>query len=211
MEDHDGFATRIARRDALAFAQWMSHCERPLRLSLASFARSVDTEAVLQEALLRVWNVAPQFVPDGEPNGLFRLGIRIARNLAISETRRNVARRKRVDRTHSEQGEDLAPDTLRDPEAYASEDPEQVADTAWAAPDPLLRRVIESCYALLAGAPRRALDARVASKGADPDEVLAERENMRLNTFLQNFTRARKQLGECLTRHGVTVPKEITA
>jgi DNA-directed RNA polymerase specialized sigma24 family protein len=209
MQDHDGFATSIASKDAQAFAHWMSHCESPLRQSLASFARSVDTEAVLQETLLRIWNVAPKFVPDGAPNGLFRLGIRIARNLAVSETRRMGALRRRVAKTSpassSAQGSD-------DPtqEGGAAVDIEQIADSTWAPPDPLLRRVIQACYALLAGAPRRALDARVASKGADPDEVLAERENMRINTFLQNFTRARKQLAECLARHGVPVAKELS-
>ena len=91
-----------------------------MRLALRSFAAVVDVEAVLQEALLRVWQVAPRFVPDGKPNGLLRLGVRIARNLATSELRRTRARP--VD--------DLE-DTIRAPVA--------------AAPDPHLRAAIVAC------------------------------------------------------------------
>lgn len=32
---------------------------------------------------------------------------------------------------------------------------------------------------------------------------------MRLNTFLQNFTRARKLLADCLKRAGVTLAEEL--
>lgn len=51
---------------------------RPIHQSLRSFAAKVDTEAVLQESLLRVWQVAPKVVPDGRENCLLRLGVRIA-------------------------------------------------------------------------------------------------------------------------------------
>src|SRR5688572_20626218 len=81
----------IVARDTHAFGAWMAGAEMPIRESLRSFARVIDVEAVLQEALLRVWQVAPRFVPDGAPNGLLRLGVRIARNLAISEVRRTKA------------------------------------------------------------------------------------------------------------------------
>src|SRR5262249_31441010 len=79
----------IAAGDATAFARWPASAESRLRDSLRSFAAQVDTEAVLQEALLRVWQRAPSFVPDGKPDALLRFGIRIARNLAVSELRRN--------------------------------------------------------------------------------------------------------------------------
>src|SRR5262245_16659057 len=79
----------IAGGDATAFARWMAGAEPRLRLSLKSLAREVDVEAVLQETLLRVWQVAPRFTPDGGPDALLRLGIRIARNLALSELRRH--------------------------------------------------------------------------------------------------------------------------
>jgi hypothetical protein len=32
---------------------------------------------------------------------------------------------------------------------------------------------------------------------------------MRLNTFLQNFTRARRLLRKCLERHGVNIELEL--
>ena len=67
------------RGDADAFARWMAGVEHPLRAGLRRFAGQVDAEAVLQETLLRIWQVAPRFVPDGRPDGLVRLGHRIAR------------------------------------------------------------------------------------------------------------------------------------
>src|SRR5687767_6537113 len=78
----------IASGDADAYARWLSHAERPLRESLRSFARYIDTEAILQEALLRVWQVAPSIKPDGRPNALLRMAVRISRNLCVSDLRR---------------------------------------------------------------------------------------------------------------------------
>ncbi|MCZ7684030.1 MAG: hypothetical protein M5U28_36765 [Sandaracinaceae bacterium] len=82
----------IAAGDADVFATWMAGAEPALRAGLRRFAAHVDTEAVLQETLLRVWQVAPRFVPDGRPDGLLRLGHRIARNLAVSEIRKHGGR-----------------------------------------------------------------------------------------------------------------------
>jgi hypothetical protein len=48
----------IAAGDASAFARWMRGAERPIRESLRRYAASVDTEAVLQESLLRVADAA---------------------------------------------------------------------------------------------------------------------------------------------------------
>src|SRR3989304_4469619 len=87
-ENLDLYLSAIVAGDTRAFGRWMAGAEPPMRESLRSFARVVDVEAVLQEALIRVWSVAPRFVPDGGPNGLLRLGVRIARNLAVSEVRR---------------------------------------------------------------------------------------------------------------------------
>src|SRR5512138_1961612 len=78
----------ICAGDVVAFGRWLAGAEPRVRDTLGSFARVIDVEAVLQEALLRVWQVAPRFVADGKPNGLLRLAIRIARNLAVSEVRR---------------------------------------------------------------------------------------------------------------------------
>ena len=185
MIDLDVHLAQIVAGDADAFARWLAGAEMPVRLSLASFAAVVDVEAVLQEALLRVWQVAPRFEPDGAPNGLLRLGVRIARNLAVSELRRTKTR-------------PVAPADLEDVrEVRASE------------PDPMLRRAIVECRDKLPTKPREALDARLHNAGADDDHTLAEALGMRLNTFLQNFARARKLLAECLGKRGIAVDQEL--
>jgi RNA polymerase sigma-70 factor (ECF subfamily) len=70
-------------------------------------------------------------------------------------------------------------------------------------PDPILRRAIEECRKKLPGKPAQALDARIAAAGGEPDATLAAQLGMTLNTFLQNFTRARKLLHDCLARKQV--------
>ena len=55
MDDLDSLWPAIARADADAFARFLARAELPLRRSLTGFARAIDTEAVVQEALLRVW------------------------------------------------------------------------------------------------------------------------------------------------------------
>src|SRR5215210_2050149 len=129
----------IAAGDSRAFGQWVAGCEHSLRSSLRKFAASVDTEAVLQEALLRVWQVAPKFRPDGKPDALLRFASVTARNVAVSELRRLGTRA---------------------PEAEA-------ADVAVAAmsPDPLLRAAVKECRDKLPGQPRLALDQRLESAG----------------------------------------------
>jgi DNA-directed RNA polymerase specialized sigma24 family protein len=189
--DLDVHLPAIVLRDSHAFGQWMAGAEGTLRESLRSFAASVDVEAVLQEALLRVWQVAPRFVPDGSPNGLLRLGLRIARNLAISEVRRTRAR-------------PVADEHLEEALAAA-------ADDGPAPPDPMLREVLALCFERLAGKPREAMEKRVSSGGRISDDQLASSLQMTLNTFLQNFGRARKALAECLTKHGVAVDQELSA
>src|SRR5436190_11585751 len=89
--DLDVHLLEIAIGDVDAFARWLAGAEPTVRLSLRSFASVIDVEAVLQESLLRVWQVAGRFERDGKPNGLLRLAIRIARNLAVSEVRRTRA------------------------------------------------------------------------------------------------------------------------
>jgi DNA-directed RNA polymerase specialized sigma24 family protein len=183
--DLDQHLPSIQGGDPDAFERWVAAAEATLRMGLRSFAAVVDTEAVLQETLLRVWQVAPRFVADGRPNGLVRLGARIARNLAISERRR------------------LRADALEGEAVLADSDVELVT------PDPLLRRTIALCREQLEGRPAEALEARLAAAGAEADEVLAQRLSMTLNTFLQNFTRARRLLATCLERHGVDLAREL--
>lgn len=190
--DLDTFLPAILARDTHAFGRWMAAAEGPIRDSLRSFSTVLDVEAVLQEALLRVWQVTPRFVPDGRPNGLLRLGVRIARNLAISEVRRT--------RTRATEDEDLE---RRLAEA-SSVDPEGEA------PDPMLRNVIADCYERLPGKPKEALRARLDNAGsANDDTTLAATLGMRVNTFLQNFGRARKLLADCLRKQGVAVDEGL--
>ena len=75
--------------------------------------------------------------------------------------------------------------------------------------DPFLRRAIAECREKLPKQPGLALDQRLTSSGADDDSVLAARVNMSLNTFLQNFTRARRFLAECLKKAGVDLDGEL--
>ena len=185
MEDLDQHLPAIAARDAHSFALWLAGAERPIRASLRGFAVRLDTEAILQEALLRVWQVAAGVKPDGRSNALLRLGIRIARNLALSELRR-----ARVDPVEIE-------DLEREAERSGSAEP--------IPPDPLLRRLILRCQQQLPKKPKQALMFRLAAEGGVSDSSLAERAGMTLNTFLQNFGRARKLLAACLAARGVEV------
>jgi RNA polymerase sigma-70 factor (ECF subfamily) len=190
MPDLDAHLPAIAAGDADAFGRWLAGAELRLRLSLRPFAARVDTEAMLQEALLRIWQVAPRHTPDGRPDSLLRLAIRVARNLCLDELRR-----ARVAPMDDEALEHI----------LAAAEPAPVR----AGPDPFLRRVIEECRDKLPGKPAEALSARLAAAGAEPDEDLASRLGMRLNTFLQNFTRARKLLAECLQRNKVDLDAEL--
>ena len=186
MIDLDVHLATIVAGDTVAFGRWLTGAEPIVRETLRSFATVVDVEAVLQESLLRVWQVAPRFEVDGRPNGLLRLGIRIARNLAVSELRRTRAR-------------PVEPADLEDhlPEVRPLE------------PDLLLRTAIVECRDKLPPKPRQALDTRLASAGAHDDTELATSIGMRLNTFLQNFTRARQLLADCLRKRGIVVDQEL--
>lgn len=185
--DFDLHLSAIVAGDANAFGRWLAGTEGRVRDSLRSFATVVDVEAVLQEALVRVWQVAPRFEPDGKPNGLVRLAVRIARNLAVSELRRTKSR---------------PADEATIEDAIAEEAP-------LAVPDPMLRAAIALCRDQLPAKPRQALDARLAGGGGRDDGELAESLGMRLNTFLQNFTRARQLLAECLGKRGVVIDQEL--
>lgn len=189
MIDLDMHLPAIAGRDARAFGKWLAGAEPRVRRSLRSFAHVLDAESVLQETLLRVWQTAPRFTPDGAINGLVRYAIRIGHHLALQELRR-----LRATPTDA--------DTLEDVLA---------ADAAApiSAPDPILRRAIGECRDRLRPQPRKALDARLASAGGKPDHELAGEVGMALNTFLQNVTRARQQLAECLEQRGIRVRPEV--
>ncbi len=191
MTDTDAHLPAIAAGDEKAFAVWLAGAERRVRLSLRAFAARVDSEAVLQETLLRVWQVAPRFKPDGRPDALLRLAIRTGRNLAVSELRRTRLVPVEID------GLERAAAALE-----GVPPPDRTGD-------PLLRRVIIECRGRLPAKPARALEARLESAGSERDAVLAERIGMRRNTFLQNITRARRLLKECFRRHGVDLLAEL--
>lgn len=185
MADLDAHLPAIVAGDPDAFGRWVAGAEPRLRASLRPYAAAIDAEPVLQETLLRVWQVAPRHVPDGRPDSLVRLAIRIARNLAVDE-----ARRRRTEGL--------------DPQAI------ELVDPGGDAPgDPLLRRAIAECRDKLGGKPLQALDARLGAAGGEPDEALAARLGMRLNTFLQNVTRARRLLADCLRRRGVDLDEVL--
>jgi len=197
--DLDALLPAIAAGDAAAFARWMASAEPVLRATLRPFSRMVDTEAVLQEALLRTWQIATRVVSDGRPNSLLRVAVRVARNLAVTERRRAA----RLD------GGGTAPAAALLAPGDEAALIERVAGSVPPAPDPLLRRAVEDCRSQLPDKPRAALGARLASGGLEPDEVLAARLQMRLNTFLQNVVRASKAMAECLRARGIDIEAEM--
>ena len=174
---------RLARcGDREAFARWMGMVEIPLRRSLHRFARAVDVEAVVQEALLRMWLIAgdSQRMLEGSHASL-KYAFAVGRIVALEEVRRY-----RQDRF-------VELDVLDGlPEGCIHPDP----------PDPVLARKLQECMERLPGRPRDALRARVHNGGLS-DRQLAATLRMKTNTFFQNIVRARRLLRECLERRGV--------
>jgi len=192
LPDLDEHLPGVVAGEVEAFGSWLAGAESRLRDGLRSFATRVDVEGVVQETALRIWQIAPRFVDDGQENGLLRLALRVARNLAISELRRYRTEPTEIDRLE------------REAQAY---DP--TASSVPRMPDPLLAQRIVECLGRLPRQPGRAIAARLGSGGTEPDEALAEGLGMRKNTFLQNVTRARKLVADCLARHGVDLAVEL--
>ncbi len=183
MADLDLHLEAIAAGDPDAFARWVVGAEPRVRASLSSFAAQVDTEAVVQETLLRMWQVAPRVKTDGKGDSLLRLAIRSARNLAIDHLRRARTRPTEIEAIERREWVDPAP------------------------PDPLLRRLIHACLEKLPGKPRAAITARLTASGARPDVVLCDEVGMTLNTFLVNVRRARLAVAKCLEAGGAKLPE----
>jgi len=171
----------ISRKDPGVFANWLAHCEEPLRISIRRYARFVDVEAVVQETALRVWQLAPQIKPDDRPNWLLRWAVTVARNLARDEARRT--------------GREVALDD--------GDNPGRLPVTTEV--DPILRKRIQTCRDKLPRKPATALAARLGNAGATPDQRLAKTVGMTYDAFRQNLTRARRLLEECLRQYGVEV------
>jgi RNA polymerase sigma-70 factor (ECF subfamily) len=195
--DADEHLAAIAAGDPEAFASWVALCEPPIRMSLLRFAAQLDVESVTQECLLRIWQVAPRVQPDGRPNALLRYGVRIARNLAISELRRRRARPEGHVRLEGD-----GPGT---PDTGASE----VESVAPIEPDPRLREIIAQCREQLPKRPAEVLALRLQAQGGRDDHALSASLGMKTNTFLKNFGRARALLRKCLESHGINLELEL--
>lgn len=165
----------------IVFREWMGRVERPIRASLARFARAVDVEAIMQETLLRMWLLASEGERELEgADASLRFAIGMARNLARNEARR-------MGRVRYLPPEDL-PEVAQDPPP---------------APDPGLGAAIRDCLARLTPKLREVLQARIARGSFEPDRDLANGLRMKLNTFLQNVVRARGAMRSCLEKKGV--------
>ncbi len=184
--DLDIHHDRIIAGDADAFARWLASAEPALRATLRSFAQQVDTEAILQEGLLRVWQYAGRVERDGGGNSLLRYGARVCQNLAIDEARRN-------------QRAATEPIELS---------PEPVAPRV-RPPDPKLMKHLEECLGKLPSRPSSAIKARLQCGATVDDHHLAASCEMKLNTFLKNVGRARQLLVRCLEGHGVKLSEEL--
>lgn len=183
MNDLHALFLAAGRGDREAFAQWMGRVERPVRASLARYARAADVEGVLQETLLRMWIFARERGGElqGE-NASLRFAIGMARNIARSEARRHG---RLVF---------LPPEELPD-EGTMPEPPVS----------PSLARLIRECFETLARRPREALAERLHQGAGRADREVAAGLGMTLNTFLQNIVRARRQMRTCLAQKGIAV------
>lgn len=165
------------------FTAWVRLVEMPLRVSLRSFARDVDLEAIIQEVLMRMWRWAPDRELEGT-NASLRYALVVARNMALAEMRKL----RRVD---------------------VLDDPGPVRVILPPIPDLGLRAAIVQCLDLLKGKPREALRARVEHGGVMSDKMIASSLAMTINTFLQNIVRARAAVKECLRRAGYPIEEHL--
>jgi RNA polymerase sigma factor (sigma-70 family) len=174
----------IVRREQEVFKRWFTRCEIRLRLSLRSFAKTVDVEAIVQEAAIRVWQRASTVTPDGRTGFLLRWAITVARNNARNDVKRA--------------GHRLPDDPSR-----------KVQDPADIMPDLKLRGRIQHCLSELRPNPRRTLDARRSDDGQHSDRELAASTGMTFDTFRKNLERGRSALKQCLRRFGIDVAEYL--
>ena len=72
-----------------------------------------------------------------------------------------------------------------------------------------LRGAVANCREKLPPQPAAALTARLDDGGLRHDHELAATLGMRTNTFLQNITRARRLLADCLRAAGIDIDLEM--
>ena len=187
--DLDTLWQEACEREETSFGDWMGRVERPIRLSLQRWARFVDVEGILQESYVRMWVRAGDSAepPLTGTNASLRFAIVMAKNLARNEAPKHY--REEV----------LPPEQM--PEGSVDPAPD---------PEPALGRAIVECLEALGGRLREVLVTRLADEGRGPDRELAASLGMRLNTFLQNIVRARRQIDACLDDKGFPA-KERTA
>lgn len=167
--------------DRRSFGDWVGRVERPIRLSLHRWARSVDVEVLVQETCMRMWvragdSTEPELTGT---NASLRYAIKMAKNFA-----RNEARKRKHEAV-------TAPEDMPDSVVEPAPDPE-----------PALGLAIRDCLDALEGKLRQVMLSRLESEGREPDRNLAEALGMQLNTFLQNIVRARRRLDACLDGKG---------
>ncbi len=188
MSEIDSLYQAACRGDQQALAAWMGRVERPIRLSLESYARAVDVEGIVQETLflmlLRARDGGRQLT--GEDASL-KFAIGMARKLAKSQARKL--------------GREIYLPTEDLPEPQAILDPPS---------DPLLARAIRECFAKLTRQPRRALQAQILHDSDLDGRRIAKRVGMTANTFWQNIKRARRQLADCLRDKGVPLEEILS-
>jgi len=186
MRDLDYLLPLIQAGNREAFDAWAHEARASLQQRIGRFATAMDVEDVAQDTLLRIWQCAPTFTPDGRPNALFRFAVRCARNLVIDHLRR-----VRREPCPTDDIDRVA--TLRAQVALPEEH------------DPGLRKLIVSGIARLPSRPRAALRSRLGTRGALDDSALAGLLGMRPNTFTQNLGRARRLLASHLGACGVDI------
>jgi DNA-directed RNA polymerase specialized sigma24 family protein len=179
--DLDTLWQAACHRDQRSFGDWMGRVERPIRLSLYHWARLVDVEGIVQEACLRMWVRAGDtgVPPLTGTNASLRFAIVLAKNLARNEARKRV--REEV----------LPPEDM--PDVVVEPDPD---------PEPRLRSAIRECVEALTGKLSQVMSLRLGNDGSLSDRELAEQIPMKVNTFVQNVVRARKQIDTCLDGKG---------
>jgi RNA polymerase sigma-70 factor (ECF subfamily) len=137
---------RIARRDQVALAElYDRHCRLLFSLILRILRDRGESEDILQEVFVRVWDRADSYNPSiGTPAAWL---VRISRNRAIDRLRARTVRAdvsgQELDR--SEQTPDMGREA--DPERYAASTEERrVIGEALAALPPEQRQLIESAF-----------------------------------------------------------------